>query len=204
MTYKLLSEINKPEEEAVEQETVEEAVVEYNLITQLNESAHDEEEYSALIEKAIEVLGFNPDEVIHTDDDAEELMKALETRPLEEQGGERAAAARAGEQDWLRGLAGREERGAEYGGSKLGLTAGKEPPKAEDRVLFGRVPTRITDIDRQGGDITAVSVPVGKVELIVPRKALVGPKILGNERIWMVSKEHADQLIRQWKERQTR
>lgn len=208
MSHKLLSEIIAAKKDNIKQEKpIEKAtVVGYKLLTQINEFAHKKDEYNTLIENIIDVLGFDRSKVIYTDKDAEDFLEIVEKRPLVEQG-ERAAVARAGEREWMRDIArkDREERGTEHRGTKLGLTVGKENPKPEDKVLFGRVPTKITDIDRQGGEgVTAVSIPVGNTELIVPRQALVGPKVLGNDTIWMVSKENAQKLVNRFKQQTAR
>ena len=116
--------------------------------------------------------------------------------PLNEAFGERAAMARAGENDWVQGMkSDRERMGAQYkadqaGAKKFSLGNGgaTDKPAVGDRVMTAIGPGQITDIEPNGDVGIAINDMKTKKETfkVVSMNALKGPKKIGGQKSWVI------------------
>lgn len=159
----------------------------YDLLSQVNESARADDEYVQLVERAIDILGFDRNEVICTESDLEKFLVRVSGRKLLEQR-EGAAMARAGEREWLADLAReRETKDTEYQQpKKLGIPRETAKPAEGQRIVLpgrGGIGS-IVALDLQHNQVM-IRDKAGR-EFVVKMDELVGPKMVGKDATWML------------------
>ena len=148
----------------------------YSLISQVNESVHEEEQHLQLVQ---EVLSYFDGAMTSL----EEFDALLEMR-----GGSDAAMGRAAELDWLQGMkqdqADRESGTKRYGANPLGLDRPMAQPKPGHYVLTPRGVGSVVDME---GD--NIMVEVRGQDIMIKRGELLDePKDVRGKVAWMMKR----------------
>lgn len=161
--------------------------MDYTLLTQVNESVVEHEHYEQLIEQTIDVLEFDRDQVIHTNEEYEQFLEQIKNRPLLEMNGERAGIARSGEMEWMRDVS-KQKQQKDYG-PRIGISKNKQvaPEEGQRVVMPGKGGIgQIVALDLEHNQIM-IRDKAGR-EFVVKRDELAGPKQVGKFTTWMIAK----------------
>jgi hypothetical protein len=164
--------------------------MEYKVLSQINESVQQANEYQALVERTINVLEFDRSAVLATEGETEAFITKALSRPrlqtknlLED---ERAGVARAGEMDWMRQA--EQHRTQPDTERKLGIQRPDiRPDKGQRVVMVGRGGIGMIVATDPEGKQVMVRDKEGR-EFVVSHDELRGPKMVGKEPTWMIAK----------------
>ena len=157
----------------------------YKLLTNLNESVRENEEYQALVESVIcEFFGdqaaSTPEECAALWDAAKDAVRSEQQEPLTEQG-ENAAMARAGERDWVQQASKDSDERQDNKNRTLGIKPKGAPEEGQLVVMQGGV-GRIVAIDAVDKQVI-VQNKQGQ-EKVFKMDQLVGPKNVNGKLAW--------------------
>jgi len=155
----------------------------YELLTSLNESVRENEEYEKIVESVI--LEFFGDQAASTPEECaaawERAKEAVrDPEPLEEQG-ENAAMARAGERDWVRQAAQDSTDREDVKNRTLGIKATGVPAEGNPVIMQGGV-GQVVAVDAQDKQV----IVRGKdgQEKVFKFSDLAGPKEVNGKLAW--------------------
>lgn len=153
----------------------------YKLLTNLNKSVQEKEEYEALVESVI--CEFFGDTAASTPEECEALWAAATDADLTEMNnrGENAAMARAGEREWMQQAAQDSDERAEAKNRTLGIKAKGEPETGHFVVMQGGVGkiVAVDTVDKQ----VIIQNKQGQ-EKVFKMDQLLGPKNVNGKLAW--------------------
>lgn len=179
-----------------------------SLLNEINQTADDILAEQQIIERAIDVLGFDRSVVISTERELEVFLRNMILEGMAEDRamlakmqagkGDNAARGRAHEKEWIRDL---DKSGNEYdakkaktlGANKLGLAKDQRdvaPAQGHFILLPGGKFGQIVMVDKNeaGEPMVMIQSKYLKKEIIVNAKRLEGPKDVNGKPTWMIRK----------------
>lgn len=158
----------------------------YSLLSDIQRTVAEQDEFNQLLEKAIDALGFNRDEVLLSEDDINEVLTPVTDKDILQEVEMRGSMGRAHDMDFVKSASQVPTKGMGDKQSRLGLKKAESKPSVGDKVIVGKRVAEVIAANPDGKQVM-IQVPNGEPKLVDVAR-LTGRPLPKGGMAWMVAK----------------